>query len=67
MQNVEKSVESQEQHDMRGDILDVVEFGHHVQLRQDRQRLQPYRKCPEYTVNREFTVEKYAEEDSDYV
>ena len=43
MQNVEESVETQEENDMGSDILDVLTLRDHVQLGQDGSSLQPNR------------------------
>lgn len=49
---------------MRGDVLDVLVLGNHVQLRQDGQGLKPDRKGPEYSVQSEIRVHNEPQHDS---
>ena len=58
MQNVEEAVETQEQDDVGSDVLDVTALGDHVELRQNRHRLQPDRVGPQHSVGREVPVEE---------
>lgn len=52
---------------MCSDILNVVEFGDHIKLRQDGQCFQPYGESPEYPIDCEFAMKQDAQEDSDDV
>lgn len=47
VEDVEASVQSQEQHVVCSDILDVFESIYHEKLRQDGHCLQPYAKRPQ--------------------
>lgn len=58
VEDVEEAVEAQEEHDVRGDVLDVLALRDHVQLRQNGHRLQPDRERPEDAVHREGLVEE---------
>ena len=46
MKDIENPIQAKEKHIMRRNILYLLKFINHEQLRQYRQRLQPYAKRP---------------------
>ena len=62
MQDVEESVEPQEQHYVSRYVFDVLASGDHVELRQDGARLQPDRKRLENAVERDGLMEEEGED-----
>ncbi len=63
MEKIKDSVESQEQDIMSCDVLNILVFGDHIQLRQNGQSLEPDRKGPENSIYSKLRMHDKAQYD----
>lgn len=61
MDDVEETVQAQEEHDVRRDVLHVIKLRYHVQLRQNCEGLQPPRERLQDAIDRPLGMQDHCE------